>query len=373
MESEKEFLAGFEEHFNEIEDPRQQSKISHPLMEILFLAITAVAGRAGSWESIELFGKLQLEVLRSYYPFSSGIPSKHTIRRVFEVIKPNQMNGILLKYFGQNLSPGHIAIDGKSIRGSKHEEFRALHFLNVYAASSGLTICGSALDKKQNEISAIPEVLDCLELAGSIVTIDAIGCQKTIAKQIIDKKADYILGLKKNHVALQSEVEKAFSSDAVEFFTMDLFETHEKGHGRHESRKCRVIRDIAKIAGSDKWPGLQSVIEVHRHVVEKDKVSESINYYISSSTNSAEAMLQNIRSHWKIESMHWMLDVVFNEDRSKVHKDHSPANIAIIRRFVLNILNLMKGKNQSRPNLMKAISWFGEYLNKFINTLTIYS
>lgn len=373
MQSEKDFLKEFEEHFEDIQDPRQQSKVAHPLIEILFLAITAVAARAPGWASIELFGNLQLTALQQYYPFRYGIPSKHTIRRVFEVIDPKQMSTLLLKYFGKNLSVEHYAIDGKTLNGSRHDGIRALHFLNVYAVHSGLTIYGQALDKKQNEISAIPEVLDLLNLEGSMVTIDAMGCQKNIAAQIIEKKADYILGLKKNHIALQSEVERAFQSDASEFCIMDITETHEKGHGRIETRKCRMIRDISKINGSNKWPGLQSVIEIYRHTIEKDKVSESVNYYISSSLQSAEAMLKTIRAHWKIESMHWSLDVSFNEDASGIHKDHAPSNIATVRRFILNILSGMKGKNQSRPDLMKAIGWSQEYLHKFVDALRNYS
>jgi len=373
MQSEKDFLKEFEEHFEDIQDPRQQSKVAHPLIEILFLAITAVSGQATGWADIELFGNLQLSALRQYYAFSSGIPSKHTIRRVFEVIDPKQMSALLLKYFGKNLSVEHYAIDGKGLNGSRYEDVRALHFLNVYAVNSGMTIYGKALDKKQNEISVIPEVLDLLELEGCMVTMDAMGCQKSNAAQIIEKKADYILGLKKNHIALQSEVERAFQSDASEFFMMDIAQTHEKGHGRIETRKCRIIRDMSKINGSNKWPGLQSVIEVYRHTIEKGKASESINYYISSSLQSAEAMLKTIRAHWKVESMHWSLDVSFNKDASGIRKDHAPSNIANVRRFALNILNKMKGKKQSKPQLMKAIGWSQEYLHKFVNALKNYS
>ena len=369
MQSEKDFLKEFEAHFEDIQDPRQQSKVAHPLIEILFLAITAVAGQATGWADIELFGNLQLAALREYYPFSAGIPSKHTIRRVFEVIDPKQMGTLLLKFFGKNLSVEHYAIDGKGLNGSRYENTRALHFLNVYAVNSGLTIYGKALDKKQNEISMIPEVLDLLDLEGCMVTMDAMGCQKSNVAQIIEKKADYILGLKKNHIDLHSEVKRAFQSNEVELVTMDIAETHEKGHGRIETRKCRIIRDMNKINGSDKWRGLQSVIEVYRHTIEKGKTSESTNYYISSSLQNAKETLRTIRAHWGVESMHWSLDVSFNEDASGIHKDHAPSNIANVRRFVLNILNGMKGKNQSKPQLMKAIGWSPEYLHKFVNAL----
>ena len=150
---------------------------------------------------------------------------------------------------------------------------------------------------------------------------------------------------------------------------MDSAETFDKGHGRQETRKCRVIRDIEKINGYKEWVGLKTIIEVKRSVVEKGKVTESINYYISSSSNCPESLLKSIRSHWGVESMHWIMDVVFGEDASGIRSKNAPANMAIIRRFVLNILNGIKDKRQSRPKLMKAIGWSPRHLRKFINSL----
>lgn len=228
---------------------------------------------------------------------------------------------------------------------------------------------GQVIDSKENEITAIPEAIECLDITGGIVTIDAMGCQKSIAKQIIDKEADYIFGLKMNHPGLYSEVEKAFQGDALKFLETDIAETYDKGHGRTEERKCCVIRDINKISSSDQWTGLSSIIQIKRKVTEKNKVSESVNYYISSSNNSSEALLKSIRSHWAIESMHWILDVVFNEDASSLHKGNAPANMAIIRRFVLNILNRIKTKKETRPKMMLTMGWSPKNLKRFINAL----
>ena len=328
MKTTEEFMKGFESHFEDINDHRQTSKIIYPMIEILFLAVVAVAGKAEDWEEIEEFGKAHSDIFREYLPFSSGMPSDDTIRRFFEILDPEQMNNVLIKSFEDraiNISEHenidkHYAIDGKALRGSKWGHRRAFHFLNIYASHSGFTLYGKQLDAKENEISALPEAIESLDLTDAIVTIDAMGCQKTIAKQIIDRKGDYIFGLKMNHLILYNEVEKAFSTNAVNFFKMELAETFDKGHGRQEIRKCRVIRDLSKIGNCKDWASLKSVIEVKRAFVENDKTSETTNYYISSSDKSAVFLLNSIRSHWGVESMHWIMDVVFGEDRSGIRK-----------------------------------------------------
>ena len=198
------------------------------------------------------------------------------------------------------------------------------------------------------------------------------GClpgQKLIAEQVIEKKADYIFGLKQNHVSLYNQVEQAFRTNATVFFKMDEAETHDKGHGRIEHRRCRIIRDLSKIGDAPKWKGLQSVIEVRRIVTEKGRISESVNYYISSSSQSPELMLKSIRSHWAIESMHWILDVVFNEDRSTMRMGNAPANMAIVRRFVLNILNKIKTKKETRPKMMLTMGWAPKNIKRFADAL----
>jgi predicted transposase YbfD/YdcC len=365
----KEFIQSFEDHFCDVKDHRQQNKIYYPLIEMFFLGIMAISDRAESWEDIEEFGKIHLTTLRKYFPFENGAPSDCTIRRFFTSFDPKVFNKILTKYFAIDLSEKQIAIDGKTLRGSKYQEQKAFHFLNAYVCESGLTLFGQQIDKKKNEISAIPEAIECLDIKGSIVTIDAMGCQKSIAKQIIDKKADYIFGLKENHVKLYHEVQRAFQHDDFGYFTIDAAKTDEKGHGREEVRICRVIKEVSKIKGGEEWPGLASVIEVQRYVTEKGERSESISYYISSSEQSAEAMLKNIRAHWKIESMHWVLDVAFNEDGSGIRKGNAAANMAIIRRFVLNILNMIKTKKETRPRMMLSMGWSPINIERFADKL----
>jgi len=369
VQKESDFLKGFEECFGGLKDERQQSKIDHPLIEVLFVTIVAIAGSAFSWETIESFGKSHLNILRQYYPFSNGVPSDDTIRRVFERILPCELNSVLQRYFSLDLNNMHVAIDGKTLKGSRNREARALHMLNVYASDSGITLFSKAIDSKHNEITAIPEAIECLELKGATVTIDAMGCQKTIAKCILEKEADYIFGLKKNHVTLYNEVADAFSSNAETFFKMDTAQSKEKSHGREEERRCRIIRDLDKISHAQDWPGLVTIIEMQRQVTVNGKKTNSINYYISSSQQGAVQMMKTIRDHWSIESMHWVLDVVFNEDASSMHKGNIPANMAITRRFILNILGQMKRPRESKPKLMKLIGWDDNYLQKFIDKL----
>ncbi len=364
-----EFIKSFTEHFCEIADHRQTSKIDYPLIEIFFLAIVAVAAGSTSWEDIEVFGELHIETLREYLPYKNGTPSDCTIRRFFTFFDPKKFGEILLKYFGQNLDEKHFAIDGKTLRGSKFEDARALHFLNILACESGITLFGKVLDRKENEISAIPEAIDSLDIKGSIVTIDAMGCQKEIAKQITDKRADYIFGLKENHATLYHQVYKVFQTGAEVFFDMETAETYDKGHGRIEHRKCRIVRNLSNIPESKNWPEIKAVIEVRRSVTEKDKLSESVNYYISSATKSAGEMLKTIREHWKIESMHWILDVVFDEDGSGIRQDNAPANMAIARRFVLNILNQIKTKKETRPMMMLSMGWAPKNIKRFADVL----
>jgi predicted transposase YbfD/YdcC len=352
-----------------LEDKRQSSKVDHPLLEILFLSLVAVAGRASNWKEIEFFGKSHISVLQEYYPFANGVPSDDTVRRTFEILDPDRLNEVLRKYFTVDLTGEHVSIDGKALRGSARSGVRALHFLNVYAAESGITLFGKAIDAKNNEITALPEAIDVLDIKGAIVTIDAMGCQRSIAAQIKKKGGDYILGLKGNQVALYNEVKTAFESKAETFFKMESARTLEKGHGRIEERSCRVIRDFAKIPSSSNWQGLSSVIEIKRKTTIKDKITETTNYYISSSMQKPEQMMKSIRSHWGIESIHWVLDVVFKEDASLMHKGNIPANMAITRRFVLNILGQMKQKGETKPMLMNGIGWSQDYLRKFIQKL----
>ena len=282
MQSLKQFIAEFEECCSVIEDPRQASKIDYPIVEILFLAIVAMAAGAMSWGMIEEFGQIYIETLRQYYPFVKGAPSDDTIRRMFEMFDPKHLNEFLMKYFVPkvDMEDEQLSIDGKSLKGSKRNRSRPLHFINVYATNAGLTLFGKEVDEKTNEIKAIPEALDALDIKGTVVTIDAMGCQKEIAKKITDKGADYIFGLKENQPTLYSAVEKLFQCPQDKITPIDVAFTQEKGHGRDELRVCRVIQDLSLIQSAHQWPSMKSIVELKRTIGSKGKTTESTNYYI---------------------------------------------------------------------------------------------
>jgi predicted transposase YbfD/YdcC len=369
MTTTNEFLEGFIDHFSSIKDHRQQSKVFYPVIEIIFTAVVAIAAKAETWEEIEAFAKTNLSVLREYFPFKKGIPSDDTIRRFFRHTDSSYLNVALGKYFGKDTAGDHFAIDGKSLRGSKTQENRALHLLNIYAAESGITLYGKEVDAKQNEITAIPEALEAIDIRGGTVTIDAMGCQKLIAKLIVEKEADYILALKENHGYFYKEIVRKFAYIPEKLERVDIAETEEIGHGRIEKRRCRVLYNVEYLDNYKKWSGLKTIVEVYRHFTENGKTSEETKYYISSSSKKASELLNYIRNHWKVESMHWVMDVVFNEDASKIRLGNAPTNMAIIRRFVLNILNRIKEKRVTRPRLMKMIGWSPQYLKLFIDAI----
>lgn len=371
MQSEQEFVEGFQECFGSIQDERQESKVAYPLIEILFVVVVGVAMGSGNWSTIELIGKSKIDHLRKYYPFKNGSPSDDTIRRLIEKMCPKELNNSLGKFFGKDvdLDGQNVAIDGKTLKGSRREGKKAAHLLNVYASGSGITLFTKEVDSKTNEITAIPDAIDLLDLSGATVTIDAMGCQKNIANKIVEKGADYIFGLKGNQTALHSEVKDLFGTNAEKFFNMEIAETHDKGHGRIEKRTCRVVRDLSKVPSSKDWKNMKCAIEIISEIESKGKVTSSTNYYISSSLASSQEIMKSIRDHWKIESMHWSLDVVFKEDASGMYKGNIPANMGIVRRFVFNILDHLREKRETKPFLMQKIREYPEYLHKFIQKL----
>lgn len=367
MLNDKEFAKGFEDNFCDIEDHRQEWKIEYTVMEMFFLGVLAIGSGAKGWKAIELFGESHIDTLREYFPYKNGTPSDCTIRRFFTAIDPNELNKVLMKAFGVEVEKQY-AIDGKTLKGTKYMENRAFHFLNVYACESGVVIYGQQLEGKSNEITAIPEAIESLDLREAVVTIDAMGCQKSIAAQIIEKGGDYILGLKKNQLRMYEQVELLFGGER-EFEEGDVYESYDKGHGREEYRTCRIIREFREVTESVKWSGLASVAEVTKVTIEGEKRSEGKYYYISSCKDSADEIGKRVRSHWGIESMHWSLDVTFREDSSSIRQGNAPANMSILRRYALNIFTCIKKKGESRPLLMFATGLNPTNLRRFANAV----
>ena len=331
-------------YFSTLEDPRRTNKghFYYPLNEILFLVISAVVSGYEDWTSIQIFGNAKLDWLRRFSPYRHGIPSHDVIGKLFSRLDPNRFNECFINWVNSlsELTRGEVvAIDGKTICGSGHADkvHSAFHVVSAYAAENRLCLGQITVDQKQNEIVAIPEILDLLSVQGCIVTIDAMGCQKEIASKIIEKKADYVLMVKDNQKELKSQVEKMFRLQK----DCEKNETIDAGHGRIETRLCEVINDLTFMDDVEQWPELKSVAQVtsERCIKKTGATSEEVRYYISSLDVSSARMNHVIRSHWSVENnLHWVLDVIFNEDSKLKKKDNSAVNFNIVTKIALALL-----------------------------------
>jgi predicted transposase YbfD/YdcC len=353
--------------FADLEDPRQAHKVKHRLDDIILLAIFAVISNAQSWTEIEAFGQAKEAWLKQYLVLENGIPSHDTIQRVFQLLDPT----ILMSKFVEwtrgvmTVSKGKIiAIDGKTLRGShdvSHER-KALHMVRAWATEQGLLLGHQKVDEKSNEITAIPEILNLLVLKGCIVTIDAMGCQTDIAQQIITLRGDYVLALKGNQSRLYTHAVEWFDYAMQHGLRLvgdhDYAKTVNKGHGRIEIRECWLIRDtpvIQEFREQHGWVGLRTLVMVRRQREIAGKRTEQISYYISSLTEGAADILYAVRRHWAVENeCHWILDVVFDEDRSRIRLGDSPENFSLLRQMAISILKHDKSKGSLKGKRFKA-------------------
>lgn len=353
--------------FADLEDPRQAHKVKHSLDDIILLSIFAVISNAQSWAEIAEFGIAKEEWLRQYLVLENGIPSHDTIQRVFQVLNPEQFVSRFIQWTQgiMSLSKGKIiAIDGKTLRASHdvHHERKALHMVRAWATEQGLLLGHQKVDEKSNEITAIPKVLSLLALTGCIVTIDAMGCQTEIAKQIIDQGGDYVLALKRNQSSLHTHAVEWFDYGLKNNFRLlgdhDYAKTINKGHGRIEIRECWLIRDtliIQEFREQQGWTGLQTLILVRRQREIDGKRTEELAYYISSLLDDANKVLHAVRRHWAVENeCHWVLDVVFDEDRSRIRLGDSPENFSLLRQIALSILKQDNSKGSLKGKRFKA-------------------
>lgn len=345
----------FLHHFDKLEDPRIDRKKLYPLSEILFVVLCASICGAQSWRDFVTFGEEKLDYLRQFLPFIHGIPSKNTFAHVLAALEPASFKACFIQWIQsfQSALKDVIAIDGKTLRKSfdKATEQSAIHRVSAFATSSQLVLAQEKVDEKSNEITAIPKLLDLLAIKGAIVSIDAMGTQKNIARKIRQKKADYVLSLKGNHSVLHDEI-RLFLSDEIEkrhqnkpHRIVDYYESYDKGHGRIEQRLCYVTDQIDWLEQRTQWCDLNTVAMVESRVNLGDKSTSEQRYFISSLPPNAEEIAQAIRSHWAIEnSLHWVLDVTLGEDLSRVRKDNAPENMAMVRHTVLNLLRGAKGQ-----------------------------
>ena len=347
--------------FEDLEDPRIDRTKKHPLLSIVFLTIAAVVAGADTFTGVTDFGKAKEDWVKRHVPFPEGIPSHDTIGDLFGRIKPEKFTRCFIRWVSQACGVPEqelINIDGKTLRGS-HDEYNgkyAIHLVHAYASRAEILLGQLAVKEKSNEITAIPDLLELIDIEGAMVTIDAMGCQKTIAEKIIAEQGDYLLAVKGNQEALEEEIKTAFRKTAPSSTHSSI----DKGHGRIEKRTCTVIDNLLCVDEAVHWKGIQSIIRIEREreVIAQNKKTNEVQYYICSKNLTADVAGVYTRSHWSIENkLHWTLDVTFKEDLSRIRNGHGDENFATIRRIALNLLKLNTSIKKSIAAKRHLAAW----------------
>lgn len=373
-------LESLHKHFADVSDPRQAGKVEHPLINIIFITICGVLCGADNWVAIEAFGNAQVEWLSQFLDLTKGIPSHDTMGKTFALINPDSFRQGFLNWMQAvcDLVAGIVAIDGKQLRRSHDRRLgkEAIHMVTAWGEANGLVLGQKKVDEKSNEITAIPLLLEVLNLTDCIVTIDAMGCQREIAAQIVDQGGDYLLSLKGNQGQLHKDVIELFAYfEKIGFAEIDYdyYKTVGKEHGRIEIRECWTFNphDWAHYFRTiDRWKGLQSVVMIRAQRKIGEEVSCETRYSISSLPSEAKVALDSTRCHWGIENkLHWVLDVAFREDLSRVRQGYAAENLAIIRHLVLNLLRQEKTARMGIENKRLRCGWDVDYRNKVLTGL----
>ena len=369
-------VATITEHFSELEDPRRYNRW-HLLSDMIVIAICAAICGADTWVDVETFGKAKRDWLQQFLELPHGIPSHDTFGRVFALLDAGQFQKCFVEWVQavNDVTEGQIVpIDGKELRRSHDKSIgkSAIHMVSAWASENGVVLGQVKVDEKSNEITAIPKLLEMLELSGCIVTIDAMGCQKKIAAQIIDQGADYTLSVKENQKNLYDDIVALFNAaQETGSVDCDYHKTEDNGHGRVETRECRTISDPKIVADNIRnlsdWKGLQTVVMVESERQIDEESTNGTKYYISSVDGNAERLLHTTRSHWGIENkLHWVLDIAFREDESRVRKGKGAQNLAVLRHIALNLLKQEEtAQCGTRAKRLKA-GWDEDYLLKIL-------
>ena len=360
------------DYFAELRDPRVQLKCEHDFLAIILIVVCATIGGADDFVSIANFAKAKQAWFRDRLKLKldNGIPSHDTLTRVFAILNPAQFHACFLQWveaMSDTLRLKQIPIDGKAMRGSKRKGadgiVRTLQVVSAWSSANGVTLAQVRAEEKSNEITAIPELLNLLDISGALVSIDAVGCQKEIAAQIVAGKGDYLLAVKENQPRLYDDIERlALAAMENDYAGLSQHLLEEKGHGRAEMRCCFVLTELESIRDRTSWAGLKSVICVVTCRTLNGKESHETRYYISNRKASARTFLKATRTHWSIENQcHWVLDVAFREDDHRLREGHGPENLSLVRKMALAMLKKAKAKIGIKNKRLQA-GWDESFL-----------
>jgi predicted transposase YbfD/YdcC len=362
----------FLNHFRDLPDPRQRGKVMYPLDEVLLLSLLAVLAGAESFVDIARFGCKKRDLLRRFRPFRDGTPSHDHLGDIFAALDAEQFQRCFVAWVASliGVPSGVVAIDGKTVRRSGKKAGKgAIHMVSAFAAGQRLVLGQVKVAEKSNEIVAIPKLLDLLAIEGAIITIDAMGCQRAIARKIVEKKADYVFGLKGNQGSLRDDVELLVNEQKARNFVdskISRSETIDADNGRIETRTTTVIHDVEWLRKHHDWPGLNAIAIVESTREFGGKVERETRYYITSLVMLAHLLGPVIRSHWAIEnSLHWVMDMVFRDDECRVRTNHAPANFTTIKHMACNLLRRPSSKDSLRLR-RKVAGWDDEFLASMV-------
>lgn len=360
--------------FSQIEDPRVERTKRHKLIDIIVIAVCAIICGAEGWESMQTYGESKKEWLETLLELPNGIPGHDTFRRVFERIQPEAFKDSFVRWVEAVFEASNgdiIPIDGKTVRGSydKGNGKGAIHMVSAWSTQNQIVLGQMKTQEKSNEITAIPALIDIIDLHGGIVTIDAMGCQKDIASKIVSKGGDYVLAVKNNQKTLYEDIRPYFDElKQKKMPDCDFYKTVEKGHGRIETRKFWSVKASDWLnAEHPEWKNLQSIglVESSRLIHGKETIQRR--YYICSIPFNASLFAKATRAHWAIEnSLHWVLDVTFREDQSRIRSKNSPENLAILRHVIVNLVRQEKSFKRGAPQKRLRAACDNAYLEKIL-------
>lgn len=362
----------FKTHFSELKDPRIARKTKHSLLEVLFIAVCAYICGASSWTGIYEFSRSREAWLRKYIELENGLPCRITYWRIFSIIDSKMFEKCFLGWTRSLLKgrvESQIGLDGKALRGhySLDNPQASLILVSAWATEASLVLGQVKVEEKSNEITALPQLIDALDLKGTVVTCDAMGCQTEIAAKIVEKGGDYLLALKGNQGTLEEDIKLYFEGELNrKNADLERDQSIEKGHGRIETRKAFVSHDVGWLQQKERWKKLSSIIMVEATREVKGKASTERRFYISSREGTAKELGDRIRKHWGIESLHWCLDVAFDEDKKTTRNKAVAENLGVVRRIAFNFLRIDKTKGLGMENKRLKAALDPVYLDKVL-------